>query len=315
MTAPLPPALVLAAGYGSRLAPLTGVRAKPAAPVAGAPLVVRILRRLAAQGVPAAVVNLHHRPDTITCRVGHGTAAGVPVRYSWEPVLLGTAGGPRRALGLLGPRFFIVNGDTLTDVDLAALARAHAASGARVTLAVTANPAPDRYGGVTADAQGRVRGFRRPGAHPHPLFVGVQLVEATVFAPLRDGEPAASIGGVYDALIAAQPGAVRAHAVDAPLHDFGAPADYLAAALAIAEAEGLAALPPGERCSIDPSAVLVRTAVWDDVVIEAGCRLTDCIVADGVRLPAGAVCERQVVTAGGKEPGAPRCAPLVGPPR
>lgn len=310
MTAPLPPALVLAAGLGTRLAPLTCVRAKPAAPVAGAPLVVRILRWLATQGVPAAVVNLHHRPDTITRCVGHGTAAGVPVRYSWEPALLGTAGGPRHALGLLGPRFFIVNGDTLTDVDLAALTRAHAASGARVTLAVTANPAPDRYGGVAADAQGRVLGFPRAGGRPHPLFVGVQLVEATVFGSVPDGEPAASINGVYDALIAAQPGVVRSHAVGGPLHDFGAPNDYLAASLAIAEAEGLAALPPGERSRIDPSAVLVRTAVWDDVVIEAGCRLADCIVADGVRLPAGAVCERQVVTTVGKGPDALRFTPL-----
>ncbi len=302
MTPPLPPALVLTAGLGRRLAPLTGLRAKPALPVAGPPFILRVLRWLSAQGVPGAVLNLHHRPDTITGCVGHGTAAGIAVRYSWERTLLGTAGGPRRALGLLGPRFFVVNGDTLTEVDLGALARAHAASGARVTLAVTANPDPDRYRGLDVDEQGRVLGFRAPARPAHPHFTGVQLVEAAVFAGLRDGEPAASIGGVYDPLVAARPGAVRAYACAAPFRDIGTPADYLATSLALARAEGRPSLPPGARCRIDATAALTRTAVWDDVVVEAGCRLVDCVVADGVRLPAGSVLEQQVVTPAGAPP-------------
>lgn len=302
MTPPLPPALVLTAGLGRRLAPLTDVRAKPAVPVAGPPFILRVLRWLSAQGVPGAVLNLHHRPDTITGCVGHGTAAGIAVRYSWERTLLGTAGGPRRALGLLGPRFFVVNGDTLTEVDLGALARAHAASGARVTLAVTANPEPDRYRGLDVDAQGRVLGFRAPSRPAHPHFTGVQLVEAPVFAGLRDGEPAASIGGVYDALAAERPGAVRAYACGAPFRDIGTPADYLATSLALARAEGRPLLPTGARCRIDAAAALTRTAVWDDVVVAAGCRLVDCILADGVRLPADSVLERQVVTPAGAPP-------------
>ena len=75
MAGSLPPALVLAAGLGTRLRPLTNVRAKPAVPVAGRPLVVRILVWLAAQGVEPVVLNLHHRPETITRAVGHGEAA------------------------------------------------------------------------------------------------------------------------------------------------------------------------------------------------------------------------------------------------
>ncbi len=302
MTPPLPPALVLTAGLGRRLAPLTDLRAKPALPVAGAPFILRVLRWLHGQGVPAAVLNLHHLPATITGCVGHGTAAGITVRYSWERTLLGTAGGPRRALGLLGPRFFIVNGDTLTEVDLQAMARAHAASGAQVSLAVTANPDPERYRGLAVDEQGRVRGFRAPGRPAHAHFTGVQLVEAPVFAGLRDGEPAASIGGVYDALLAERPGAVRAHGATAPFRDIGTPGDYLATSLALARAEGRPSLPAGARCRIDTTAVLTRTAVWDDVVVEAGCRLADCVVADGVRLPAGSVLERQVVTPAGAPP-------------
>ena len=299
MSVPLPPALVLTAGLGTRLAPLTRLRAKPAVPVSGTPLVLRLLRWLAAQGVARAVLNLHHLPHTITRCVGHGTGSGLAVRYSWEPAILGTAGGPRRALALLGPRFFVINGDTLAAVDLAAMLQAHAARGARVTLAVAANPAPERYGGVVADRDGRVTGFRPPGRHAGLHFLGVQLVESEVFAGLRDGEPAASIGGVYDALAAARAGAVGAFDGGAPFHDIGTPADYLAASLALARADGLAAPAPGARCTIDATATLERTAVWDDVAIGAGCRLTDCIVTDGARIPAGSTFERQIVTAAG----------------
>lgn len=299
MTTPLPPALVLTAGLGTRLAPLTDLRAKPAVPVSGTPLILRLLRWLAAQGVPAAVLNLHHLPHTITRCVGHGTETGLAVRYSWESAILGTAGGPRRALPLLGARFFVVNGDTLAAVDLRAMLQAHTAGGAQVTLAVAANPAPERYGGVVVDRHGQVLGFRPPGRHGDLHFLGVQLVEAEVFAGLRDGEPAATIGGVYDTLAAGRAGAVGTFAGGGRFHDIGTPADYLDAAVALARADGLPAPAPGARCTIDPTATLERTAVWDDVVIGTGCRLTDCIVTDRARIPAGSVFERQIVTAAG----------------
>lgn len=299
MTTPLPPALVLTAGLGTRLAPLTDMRAKPAVPVSGTPLILRLLGWLASQGVPAAVLNLHYRPDTITRCVGHGAGSGLAVRYSWETTVLGTAGGPRRALPLLGKRFFVINGDTLTDVDLRALLREHEAGGAQVTLAVAPNPAPARYGGVAVDECGRVRGFSRPGRHTDQHFLGVQIVESEVFGGLRDGEPAASVGGVYNALIARRAGAVAAYSSTATFHDIGTPADYLAASLALARADGLAEPAIGKRCAIDGAALLERTAVWDDVVIGAGCHLTDCIVADGVRIPAGSAFDRQIITAAG----------------
>ncbi len=296
VTSPLPPALVLTAGLGTRLAPLTNVRAKPAVPVAGVPLIVRQLRWLAEQGVPAAVLNLHHRPHTITRDVGYGTEIGIRVRYSWEPIVLGTAGGPRRALPLLGHRFFIVNGDTLADVDLGRLLRAHETSQADVTLAVTPNPAPLRYGGAVVDEQGWVTSFTGPGPGTHLHFVGVQVVEGSIFADLADGVPAASIGGVYNQRLKNHRPRLRVHAVMAPFYDIGTPSDYLATTLAIAAAEGLASPVPGARCTIDPSASVERTAIWDDVVIGDGCRLVDSIVADGVRVPPNTVCERGIIT-------------------
>src|SRR6478672_8495534 len=97
------PALVLTAGLATRLRPLSFVRAKAALPVAGVPLVRRILTSLASAGITDVVMNLHHLPHTLTTLVGDGSDLGMTVRYSWETPVLGSAGGPRRALPLLVP--------------------------------------------------------------------------------------------------------------------------------------------------------------------------------------------------------------------
>ena len=296
------PALVLAAGLGTRLRPLTYCRAKAAVPVAGTPLICRQLRALAEAGVRDVVVNLHHRPETIAGVVGDGAALGCRVRYSWERTVLGSAGGPRRALPLLGGRFFIVNADTLCAVDFGALLDRHAASGAAATLAVTAHPAPDRYGGVVADAGGRITGFARAGAAAGPdapwHFVGVQIVEAAVFRDLPDGVPAATVGGLYDTLLAdGRPMAVQE--VPGPFHDIGTPADYAATVRAVAEAEGRPPFSAGDRSEVHPTARVERSILWDDVAVGADCVVTDCVLADGVRVPAGTVLDGQAVAAAG----------------
>lgn len=282
-------ALVLTAGLGTRLRPLSSVRAKPAVPLAGTPIACRILEWLAGFGVRNAVLNLHHLPETIAAAVGDGRDLGVAVRYSWEQPLLGSAGGPRRALPLMtGDTFLLVNGDTLTDVDLHALAAAHAASGAMATLALSPDRDTRRYGGVSLDADGAVSRFvRKGGVEPAFHFVGVQIVERSAFAHLPDGVPLESFTGVYPTLIDHRPGSVRGFVSDAGFRDVGTPADYLAASFAVARLEGLSAQPPGRRTVVHPSSRLVDTILWDDVTIGPGCELERCIVADRVLLPAG----------------------------
>ena len=291
----LPPALVLAAGLGTRLHPLTLCRAKAAVPIAGVPLIRRHVTRLAAQGVREVVVNLHHRPDTITAVVGDGAALGCRIRYSWERVLLGSAGGPRRALPLLDNRFFLVNGDTLCDVDLRILLDVHLSRNARVTLAVTTNPAPQRYGGVLADADGWATGFARAGDPRDPAhFVGVQIVDASVFETLPDGDPAATIGGLYDRLLSGMR-QVAVHHVAGRFHDVGTPSDYLKTTRAVAIDEQHPTVSIGPGSVVHPSARLERSVLWDDVTVEAGCVVTDCVLADGVRLAEGTTLDRQAV--------------------
>lgn len=285
MTAP--PTLVLTAGLGTRLWPLTLTRAKAAAPVAGVPLVERILRHLAGQGVRHAVLNLHHRPETITRLIGDGSHLGVQVRYSWEPDLLGSAGGPRHALSLMGAgRWLIVNGDTLCDVSLEELLSHHQTMAARVTLAVIPQERPGRYGGVVVDDDHVVRAFTsRSDPRPAWHFVGIQVADSSVFAPLQDGQPADSVAGRYRELMIEDPGAVRAWRTAGHFVDIGTPRDYLEANLAIAAAEGRHTPLVGERCHVSASARLVDSVLWDDVEVGAGVSLERCVVVDGARIP------------------------------
>ena len=281
------PALVLTAGLATRLRPLSLVRAKAALPVAGEPLACRILRSLAAAGVTDAVLNLHHLPHTLTSLIGDGTGAGLRVRYSWEVPVLGSAGGPRRAIPLLAsPRFLIVNGDTLTSAAIPALIEEHARSGALVTLAVVPNTEPDKYSGLAADAGGNVTGIVGRGSdQPSFHFIGLQVAEAAAFASVPADTPYESVGALYPSLIAARKGSVRVHVTRAEFFDIGTPADYLETATRLAAREDRP-LAAGARSRVDPTARLDGTILWDDVVVEAGVLLRQCVVTDGVRVPA-----------------------------
>ena len=301
-----PPALVLAAGLGTRLRPLTYVRAKAAVPVNGEPLVRRTARWLAGWGFVDQVVNLHHQPASIAAVLGDGASLGVRIRYSWEQPVLGSAGGPRHALPLLTDggheRFLLVNGDTLTDVDVDGLLETHRRSGALATMALIPNPAPEKYGGVLVSAEGYVEGFTRRGAEPVSYhFIGVQVVEARVFGALDDGVPYESVGRLYPALLRESPRGIAAFASNASFRDIGTPDDCLRTSLEIAAEEGPRLI--GAAAAIDPSAVVERTAVWDDVTIGPGAALTECIVGDGAEIPAGAEYRRcAIVPAGAHAP-------------
>lgn len=292
------PALILAAGLGIRLDPLTRLIAKPAVPLGDRSLIERILDRLHHEGVRDVVVNLHHRPETITGLVGDGATRGLRVRYSWEREILGSAGGPRRALALLDANtFLIVNGDTLCDVPLGAMIAAHERSSADVTMAVVPNPAPQHYNGIRATDDGVVRAFvpRGPEAVGTWHFVGVQVADVSVFTSLPDGVPAETVAGLYRAFVATEPGRVCVFPVDAAFVDVGTPRDYFDAARRFPSSQ---ALPPGVSESV----------VWPEARIAPGARLTRCVVAcdvptaidatDAVIVPAavaraGDACRRQ----------------------
>jgi NDP-sugar pyrophosphorylase family protein len=289
--------LLLTAGLGTRLRPLSSVRAKPAVPVAGEPLVKRIARWISGAGISDVVLNLHHLPATIAAVMGDGSDIGLRLRYSWEqPRILGSAGGPRHALPLIdADSFLIVNGDTLTDADLSDLSAAHAVAGRIVTLALVPNREPLKYGGVTLGSRDEVTGFvaRGPQATGSFHFIGLQIVEADVFRPLPDNQEAATIGGLYDRLVANRPGAIGGAVLEARFWDIGTVADYWRTTWALAC--GGQDLIVGSGVLVDPSARVTASIIWDDVEVGADCRVDQCIVTDAVRLPPGTICRRAVV--------------------
>ena len=302
------PALVLTAGLATRLRPLSDVRAKAALPVAGKPLIGRILEWLRAAGVRRVVLNLHHRPETITRLVGDGAEWDLEVRYSWEPRVLGSAGGPRRALPLLDTdRFLIVNGDTLTDCDLKGLAERHLTMRASVTMALVPGDVA-RYGGVLVKPDGTVAGFANASVRTDSLagsqlrslhFIGVQAVDSHAFERVADDQPSETVRTLYPALIAANERAIAAFDSSAEFLDVGTPADYHRTVATIAARERVP-LDRGEGVVIEPDAHVESTILWDRVRVGRHARLVKCVVADDVTVPEAASYDSSVIVAGGQ---------------
>jgi NDP-sugar pyrophosphorylase family protein len=200
-------AMVLAAGLGVRLRPLTDRTPKPLLPIAGRPLLVWNLLLLKRHGITDVLVNLHHLGDQIVQAIGDGTRFGLRVAYSHEPELQGTGGGIRQAAPFLKDKpFLVLNGDTLSACDLAGLIAAHRAGKALATLALREDPAAATWGPVTVDAGLRI--LQINGKPPRPtgdppnrpcMFAGIHVMEPAVLDAIPPGP--GSIIDVYHALI------------------------------------------------------------------------------------------------------------------
>ncbi|MCS7002199.1 MAG: nucleotidyltransferase family protein [Dehalococcoidia bacterium] len=186
------PAVVLAAGEGVRLRPLTNDRPKPMAPVGGRPALEYVVAWLRAHGVTDLFVNLHYRPEAITGHFGDGAAFGVRITYNYEPTLLGTAGGVAQFLPRLPDTFLVVYGDVITDLDLRALVAVHRERRALATIALYRVPDPWTRGVVDLRADGRIVGFREKPprdtcAPDTPVNAGVYALERAALASVVPG--------------------------------------------------------------------------------------------------------------------------------
>jgi mannose-1-phosphate guanylyltransferase len=154
-------AMLLAAGLGTRLRPLTYELPKPMVPILGRPVMEHILRLLARHGFDDVVANLHYFPDLIRNRFGDGSEYGVRLVYSYEPELMGTAGGVRNVRDHFGGEtFLIISGDALTDIDLTALWKTHKEKGGIATLSLKPVDDPSQLGVVIVNEDGRIQGFQ-----------------------------------------------------------------------------------------------------------------------------------------------------------
>jgi mannose-1-phosphate guanylyltransferase len=153
-------AMVLTAGLGTRLHPITYEMPKPMVPVLNRPVMEHIVRLLARHGFTETIANLHWFPELIEGHFGNGSGFGVELSYSREDRLLGTAGGVRKAAGFLGDSFLVVAGDALTDIDFAAMREFHESHDGVATLATKRVSDTDQYGVVIAGDDGRIQGFQ-----------------------------------------------------------------------------------------------------------------------------------------------------------
>ena len=152
--------MIMAAGLGTRLRPITYEMPKPMVPVLNRPVMEHILELLARHGLTEVNANLHWFPELIRGRFGDGSRLGIELRYSEEEALLGTAGGVRNAADFLGDEFLVISGDALTDIDLAAMREFHLSHDGIATLATKRVADTSQFGVVITDSEGRVQGFQ-----------------------------------------------------------------------------------------------------------------------------------------------------------
>ena len=277
-------ALVLAAGAGTRLRPLTDSLPKPLAPVGGRPVVARLLDRLSDLDLDAVALNLHHGAELIERVVGQG-----PV-YLREPWLRGTAGALAGAAGLLaGDDFLVASGDGVHDIDMRELVAVHRRTRAAATITAKRIDRPETCAVVALDEDGFVTRFvEKPAAHE--LFSDLASIGVYCFAPevldlVPRDRPYDIAGELIPALLAAAL-PVAAWATDSWWSDIGTPADLLAANLRLA-AETASQLGVLDS-QIAPDAVITPPVmIGPHSVVGAGARVERGLVLPGATVPAG----------------------------
>ena len=305
-------AMVLAAGLGLRMRPLTLLRAKPALPVLDRPLLEFTLERLAKAGVRDVVVNLHHLPESVVEAIGPGRRHGLRIRYAREREILGTGGGPRAVREFFGREpFLLVNGDVFFDFDLRALVARHRASGALATLALRPLPDPRAYSPVVTDRRGRILSI---AGRPHrargtiSMFASVHVLDPRLLERLPTG-PSDSVRDLYMPLLAEGAHLAGVRCAGA-WYDFGRPSLYRDAQLRmlrgrervlvgsgarIAPAAAVRRSVLGARSRVAKGARVERSVLWPEAVVEAGARVARSIVTTGGVVRTGERAENVIV--------------------
>jgi NDP-sugar pyrophosphorylase family protein len=267
--------MIVAAGLGTRLRPLTELRPKPALPVRGIPLVAYTLALLARHGVTEVIINTHHLPDILMDAARRSCPSGIELRFSIEAELLDTGGGIRRVANFLreSDPCLIVAGDMLLDADLSALVATHRGRGDAWTLLLRdGDPREQTFGTIGVDSGNRLRriGARCDlgGEHRAGLYAWANVVAARAF----DSLPECEIFSHFDGWIAPQiaSGATDIRAEILAADDFvwepvGTPAEYLAV-------------------NLDPIP-LSYAVVWDGERVPDGLEASDGVFAGGAFHP------------------------------
>ena len=296
-------AIILSAGYGTRLWPLTEDRTKPAIPILGKPLVGYVAEYIAAYGFDDIVVNLHHRPESVREALGDGSKFGVKLRYVEEPVILGTSGALDNTREFFQDETFLsINGKIITDIDLHAALETHRQTKAIATLVLLENKRRERFSVVDVE-QGRVTGFGgMPDANvmpegssePTPLmFTGIQLLEPRIFEYIPRGVFSHSVTDVYPQAMA-RGEIIAAHIASGTWRELSTLKRYLDISVEMLKEQGQPYV-TGSDCSVAESANITESVLWDNITVADGAQIRRSVLADDVQVPHGARLENCVV--------------------
>jgi len=292
-------AMILAAGFGERLWPLTCDRTKPALPVLGKPLVGYVAEYLARYGVEDVIVNLHHRPESVRRALGDGSQFGVKLQYVHEPVILGTSGALDNARDLLEDNTFaVVNGKLITDLDLKAALQTHRQKQALATLVLLPNPKHERFS-IVETRDGLVSNFAgmpqssTTDKEPPLMFTGIHILEPRIFEYIPRTRFSDTITDVYLPAMA-KGERIAAHLTEGTWYELSTLRRYLEISLALLRRRGEDVY-AGNNPSIDKDAEVHDAVLWNDVTVEKGAQVRRAVLGDGVRIPANEVVENAVV--------------------
>ncbi len=301
-------AVVLVGGEGTRLRPLTSAVPKQMLPVAGVPMIERVLAQLSTHGIDDVVLSLGYRPDAFLSAYPGGRAGGVHLTYAVEPEPRDTAGAIRFAAMEAGitETFLVVNGDVLTDLDIAELVAFHRERGAAATISLTPVDDPSAFGVVPTDAGGKVEAFiekpPRDEAPTNLINAGTYVLEPGVIELIAPDVRVSVEKETFPRLV--EEGSVYALASKEYWLDTGTPSLYIRAALDIlagrrrfrAPMPGVAD-PDGHHIWVAPSAA-VEGEVEGPALLEDGARVAAGARVSSSHLGAGVVIGRNAVVSG-----------------
>jgi len=297
--------VILAAGFGTRLWPLTIEWAKAAIPFLGRPLISYSIDYLRKFDITDLIINLHHQSDTIREAVSPYLSSGINIHFSEEPEILGTGGALDNVRHRLEDETFVViNGKIITDIDLASVIQTHRARGALATLVLQLNTKLEKFSQVDIDSTGRIIRFggfpeREEGlssggpSEPPLMFTGIQVIEPEIFDYIPPGKFSHTTAEVYPKAMA-EGRLILGYIATGAWFELSTLERYLNISLEFLRRQG-----QNYFCDvgsvIEPSARVTESVVWRHARICAGARLHRCIIGDDVIIPSGAEFEQAVI--------------------
>lgn len=295
-------AVILVGGFGTRLRPLTLSVPKQMLPLGGATMVQRVVEHLGGLGVEEVVLSLGYQPEVFLREFPDGEIAGVPVRYAVEPEPLDTGGAIAFAAREAGihSRFLALNGDVVTDLDVAALWAFHERAGGLATIALTRVEDPSRFGVVPLDENNRVEAFIEkppPGTAPtHWINAGTYVLEPEVLDLVPPGARRSIEREVFPTLVERS----QLYGMESTAYwiDAGTPEAYLQAHLDLLDGlRGSFEMAIDSSAQVDEGAVVKRSYVGPGAIVAAGATVVDSVVMAGARIASGAMVQRSIVGA------------------